>query len=182
MKRERDPTPEEFAEFLAWLDPDPEEAGRKFNLIQSRLTRIFVCRGCIDAESLADEVINRVAVRIKAVKATYDNPIRCCIGFTTNVYREYLKYLKEINSAKPPPPPRPPEELEKEDACLRRCIEKLANAQRDLVVRYFQAENRIKNRKRLAEELRLTANALRIQAHHLRKKVRLCLEVCLAEI
>jgi hypothetical protein len=64
MKRERCPTPEEFEKLLAWFHSDPEEAGRMFNLVHSRLIRVFASRGCVDAEALADEVTNRVAVRI----------------------------------------------------------------------------------------------------------------------
>ena len=181
MKKERDPTPEEFEMFLAWLDSNREEAGRRLKVIQSRLIQIFISRGCIDAEALADEVVNRVAVRIEKVKRDYSDPPRCCVGFVENVVREYLRDERNKSNAIWPPPPRPTIELEREDSCLSECLEGLATPDRELVVRYFHGEKRVKiaGRKKLAEERMLTANALKIQAFKLRKKLRLCLETCL---
>src|SRR5215208_5907819 len=119
MKRERPPTREEFEKLLLWLDPDRDEAGRRLKEIHTRLTQMFVSRGCVDAESLADEVSNRVAVRIDAVRVTYTDPLRCCIGFVENVFREDLREQRKQASRKAPPPPRPPGVLEREDECLR---------------------------------------------------------------
>lgn len=180
MKRERDPTREEFEKFLDWLDPDREKAAERFQAIHARLIQIFTSRGCIDAETLADEVINRVAVRIDTVRAAFPDPLRCCIGFVTNVYREYLREERKKRNAKEPPRPRPAEILEREDQCLSACLETLSQRERDLVIRYFGGDGKKKeNRKKLAEELELSANALRIQAHRARKKLLKCLQSCL---
>ncbi len=127
MKRERDPTPEEFEKFLAWLDSDPDEAARKFERIQTRLIQIFVSRGCIDAEVLADEVLNRVCVRIDQVKIKYPDPLRCCVGFVDNVHREYLREQRKWDERICPPSPRPSVELEMEDTCLNECLGKFAD-------------------------------------------------------
>jgi len=183
MKRERDPTPDEFEKLLLWLDSDRDEAGQKLKLIHTRLTRIFVSRGCVEAEMLADEVINRVAVRIEKVRQAYPDALLCCLAFVDNVYREYIRERKKITDAVPPPPPRPAEELEKEDNCLRECMAELTPRERDLLLRYFGGDKnaRIANRKKLAKELGLSPNALRLQAHRLRKRVRLCLQKCLEE-
>jgi hypothetical protein len=183
MKRERDPTKEELEKLLAWFDSDRDEAGRQYRLTQARLIRVFAARGCIDAESLADEVMNRVAVRIDRLITKYPDPVCCCLGFIENVHREYLRELLKIENAKPPPPPRPADELEREDRCLEECLETLAERQRDLFERYFQGEKRgrIGRRKRLAEELALTANALRIRAHNVRKDLHACMMICLGQ-
>ena len=184
MKKERDPTREEFDRFLLWLAPDRDDAGQKLKLIHFRLTQIFASRGCVDAESLGDEVINRVAVRIDSVVHKYSDPLPCCMGFVNNVYREYLREQIKRATARASPPPRPSEELEKEDDCLKECLEDLPASERDLVVRYFRGEkgaNKSSGRKKLATELKLTANALRILAHRLRKKVLQCLQKCLEQ-
>jgi hypothetical protein len=86
MKKERDPTKEEFEKLLLWIDEDENEAARKFLPLQARLTKIFISRGCVDAESLTTEVTNRVAVRIEDVKERYSDPLRCFIGFLGKVY------------------------------------------------------------------------------------------------
>jgi hypothetical protein len=182
MKRERDPTPEEFEEFLAWLDSDRDEAGCKFGRIQTRLIQVFISRGCIDAEVLADEVVNRVTVRIEKVKENYMDPIRCCVGFVDNVHREYLRDERRKSDAVwPPSTPGSTDELEREDACLNECLDRLERSERELVKRYFEGEKqvRISGRQKLAVERGLTPNALRLQAHKLRKNLRLCLRTCL---
>lgn len=183
MRRERDPTAAEFEKLLCWIDPDREEAGRKLRLIHSRVIQSFVCRGCIDAQSLADEVSNRVAVRIDKVITDYPDPLRCFLGFVGNVHREYLREQRQQAAAREPPRPRPAEILEKEDECLRECLGTLANRERDLFVRYFHVDKRTKiaARKALARELNLTPNALRIQAHRLRKRLLECLERCVEQ-
>ena len=184
MKREREPTREEFDKLLLWLDPNCDEAGNKLNLFHRRLTKIFISRGCVDAETLADEVVNRVAVRIDTVRNSYSDPLRCFIGFLGKVYKEYLRELLKESQSRPPEPPRPPEELEREDECLQKCLAELNPHERNVVVRYFQGEKRqrIIERQKLAAELNLTANALRIQAHRLRKRTIQCLLRCLDEI
>ena len=181
MKRERDPTPEEFEKFLAWLDPDRDEAARKFERIRTRLVQIFISRGWIDAEMLTDEVLNRVCVRIDEIKIKYPDPLRCCVGFVDNVHREYLREQRKRDDAICPPSPRPLEELEMEDRCLNECFATLAKSDRELVERYFHGEKgvRISGRKKLAVERMLTSNALRIQAFKLRKKLTLCFNACL---
>lgn len=183
MKRERDSTKEEFEKLLAWLDSERDEAGSRLNLINARLIRIFVSRGCIDAERLADEVINRVAVRIDQVTKTYAEPLFCCLGFADNVYREYLREQRRTVTLMEPPAPRSSDELEREDVCMGRCLDELTKAERELCVHYFRGEKRarIDRRKQLAAQWELTANALRIQAHRIRRKARQCLETCLAE-
>jgi hypothetical protein len=184
MKRERDPTPEEFEKFLSWLDPDPDAAGRRLQPIQSRLIQIFTSRGCVDADSLADEVLNRVAVRIDTVIVNYSDPLRCCVGFVSNVFREYLREQEQKEKALPPPEPRPSEELEREDRCLKQCLGELTEADQGLFVRYFQGEKRarIDGRKKLAVDLSLTGNALRIQAFRLRQRLSQCMTECLGEV
>lgn len=181
MKRERDPIREEFEKFLAWLDAEADEAAQKFDRIHMRLIQIFIARGCVDAEMLADEVLNRVCVRIDQVKTNYTEPIRCCVGFVDNVHREYLREQRKWDDPIPPPPPRPAKELEIEDMCLDECLGQFPISDRELVERYFHGEKsvRISGRKKLAVERKLTSNALRIQAFKLRKKFVSCFNACI---
>ena len=181
MRRERDPTPEEFEKLLAWLDPVREDAGCKFQLLHSRLIKIFSARGCIDADSLADEVMNRIAVRIDSVIQNYNDPLRCCLGFVDKVHLEYLRQERRRENATAPPSPTAPEVLEKEDECLTQCLTHLTSAERDLFERYFSGEKRtrINARKKLASQGALTANALRIRAFKIRKQLHKCLVDCL---
>ena len=67
---------ENFELMLDWLDADREKAARKYEQIRTRLIKIFVCRGAIEAEDLADETIDRVISKIKDLRETYvgNNP------------------------------------------------------------------------------------------------------------
>jgi RNA polymerase sigma factor (sigma-70 family) len=185
MKREREPTKEEFEKLLAWL----ASAGREYGTMHHRLIRIFLSRGCIDAENLADEVMNRVAVRIDKVVTTYEgDPAKCFQGFLENVYLEYLRDQRLRSNIEPleplPDHGRDQEKSEREDDCLTECLGELTPGECDLFRRYFQEEKRAKinARKRLAAELRLTANALRIKAHRIRQRSRKCMEACLESL
>ena len=60
-------TKEAFDALLGWLDPNREVAGQKYEVIRRRLITIFSCRGCAEAEDLADETINRVASKLSAI-------------------------------------------------------------------------------------------------------------------
>lgn len=181
MKKERDPTPEELEKLLAWFDSDPEKAAVKFQSINARLIRVFAARGCVDADSLADEVMNRVAVRIDTVIMKYRDAVRCCLAFIDNVYHEWYRDQCRKANAKPPPSPRPAEELEREDECLKQCLGTITKPERNLFERYFQSDKHIEPRRKLASELALTANALRVRAHKIRKKLRQCLVECLGD-
>lgn len=153
-----------------------------FNLVHSRLIKVFASRGCVDAEALADEVINRVAVRIDKVMTTYSDPLRCCLGFVEFVYQEYQREEQKRHNFVDPQR-RSTEELEKEDQCLTQCLGNLPESERELLLLYFQGEKRarIDRRKQLAVQLVLTANALRIRAYKLRKEMHQCLVTCLSQ-
>lgn len=183
MKKERDPTPEEFEKFLLWLGSVGAPSDSRFIFIQTRLIQIFASRGCCDAESLADEVINRVAVRIDTVVQKYPDPFRCCLGFVDNVHHEYLRDERKKASAREPPKPRPADELEREDECLQQCMGDLEKDEQHVFVQYFGGEKQTRKdaRRKLREDRRLTANALRIQAHRLRKRLHDCMRECLGQ-
>ena len=43
-------TQEAFDALLAWLDPEREAAGRKYEEIRLRLIKLFTCRGCSEPD------------------------------------------------------------------------------------------------------------------------------------
>jgi len=181
MKKEWVLTQESFDALLAWLDPDREAAGRLYEEIRKRLIKIFTCRGCLDAEDLADETINRVTTKLDEITATYlGDPARYFYAVGNNIHHEYLRRKRE-----PAPPPMVAnEETDQiEYDCLERCMEKLTPLNRDLVLKYYQDEKRTKidNRRKLAEQLGIAANALRIRAHRIRASLQDCVLMCVRE-
>src|SRR5690348_4141461 len=94
---------EAFDALLDWLDSDREQAGIKYEEIRERLIKIFTGRGCVDAEDLADETINRVTKRLSEIRKEFKgDPARYFFGVANMVFKEYMR-------RKPPQPsPFPP--------------------------------------------------------------------------
>ena len=173
------PTQEAFDCLLAWLDPDRELAGRKYEEVRVKLTRLFARRGCSIAEELADEVIDRVARKCSEIAHTYvGDPVLYFCGVAHNVF---LEHVKKRHDPLPLPPPEPSDEKERYSNCLDACIEQLDHATRDLILEYYRDERRAKidHRKELAERLGITLNTLRMRAHRIKKTLEQCLSTCL---
>jgi DNA-directed RNA polymerase specialized sigma24 family protein len=171
MNRERAITQEAFDGLLEWLDRDRERAGAKYEEIRRRLVKIFACRGCHEAEELADETINRVTLKAREVAPQYvGDP---SLYFYAVANRVRLEYLRRRPAAAPDPPPRPTEEREREHACLEECFARLAPEQREMIVEYYREDRgaaKVERRRRLAERLGVALNALRIRAHRVRAR------------
>jgi DNA-directed RNA polymerase specialized sigma24 family protein len=174
-------TKESFDALLAWLDPERDEAGRKYEGIRLRLIKIFVCRGCYEPEDLADETINRVSKKLKEIESTYSGePARYFYGVANKVHLEYIR-RKPVPI--PPTPPDPADDIEKQFACLERCMQDLTPNNRVLVLQYYQEEKRAKidHRKKLADQLGIALNALRIRACRIRASLQQCVQTCVNE-
>jgi len=174
-------TQESFETLLAWLDPNREVAGQKYEEIRTRLMKIFACRGCYEPEDLADETINRVTNKLGEIGSTFiGERARYFYGVANKVHLEYLR--------RKPAPPLPAatntsEEVERRYRCLDRCVGRLTPESRELVLQYYQEERRakIEHRKNLADRLGIAVNALRIRAHRIRKSLQDCVRECLEE-
>jgi DNA-directed RNA polymerase specialized sigma24 family protein len=170
----------QFDELLAWLDHDREKAGATYEWIRKRLIKIFVSRGSSTPEELADRTINRVAKKLPEIRANYvGNPAHYFSGVASNIFRESLRKEK-APVLMMPKTSQPDEDDERNYECLEKCMEKLAAGDRDLVLAYYQQEKQAKidRRKRLAEQLGLGMNALRIRACRIRASLQECVERC----
>lgn len=180
MKREWILTKESFDALLAWLDANPDAAARKYEQIRTRLIKIFVCRGCLESEDLADQTIDRVARRLNDIEATFSGePARYFYGVANKIHLEYLRRKRT-------PEPELPvlvddtDEDAREYECLERCMEQLSPKNRELVLEYYQEERwaKIEHRKRLADQLGIALNALRIRACRIRASLLECVQNC----
>ena len=170
---------EDFDALLHWLDPNREQAGIKYEEIRSRLIKIFTGRGCINPEDLADETINRVTRKAKALQEDFTgDPARYFFGVANLIYKEYLT-KKPPQS--PPPPPPDSDTAELEYRCLERCIGLLSEEDRALLLKDYGAKGRTQaeRRKALAEELGISLNALRIRVYRIRLALKDCIEKCI---
>ncbi len=174
-------TKELFDALLAWLDPDRDAAAAKYELIRTRLIKIFVCRGCVDPEDLADETIDRVARRLRDIETEFTgDPARYFYGVANKVYQEYLRRKP---APQPPPPLDESDEVEREYNCLDRCMQKLPPDNRELVLQYYQQDKQAKidHRKELASQLGIALNALRIRAYRIRALLLECVQKCVED-
>ena len=170
-------TKESFERLLRWLDADRARAGDLYEEIRLQLIKIFTARGCLVAEDLADETIDRVAKKTQAIDSTYEgNPALYFYGVARMVY---LEYLREKRVA-PPPPFLDGQDEEQRYLCLESCLERLTPKNRQLIVAYYGEDNgKIDRRKALAESLGMEPNALWVRVHRIREKLRHCVGECL---
>lgn len=171
-----------FERLLSLLDADPARQAARFESLRQRLIRLLMWRGCRDPEDLADETIERVAVKLAAgVQIESNDPFRFCAGFARRIALEDMQRARRTQSmlaaVKHHPEPEPLTALEEfRLASLEACLETLGAAGREQILTFYQGEKgaRIARRKALAESLGITANALRIRAHRLRSRLEEC--------
>ncbi len=191
MKKEWVLSQDALDTLLAWLDADRDRAGQKYESIRLRLIKIFTCRGCHEAEELADETINRVIARVDEIASGYrGDPALYFYGVSHRILLEYARKTHGPLTNVPAdsaavalgtPPLVLTQDIEPEYQCLENCLERLPAEQRDLVVRYYQQERQAKidHRKLLATELGIAVNALRLRAHRIRLTLQRCVLDCM---
>lgn len=167
---------EAFDKLLAWLDPDRDKAGERYEKIRLRLIRIFACRGCWDAEDLADQTVNVVIGKIDWLIENYVGDQS--LYFYAVAKRIYLDHLKKKPPPNVPPPEPPAEEVDRMCNLLEECLQELPAADRNVALEYQQGEKQVKirNRQALAERLKISRNALRIKVYHIHSRLKKCIE------
>jgi len=171
---------EAFDALLDWLDSDRELAGIKYEQIRSRLIKIFTGRGCIDPEELADETINRVTSKLSEIQQEFTgDPALYFYGVAKLVYMEYLRR----KTPQPQSAPIDSVRAELEYSCLERCIARLSEEDRALLLKDYGAkgQTQAERRKALADELGITLNALRIRVYRIRTALKECIEKCIQD-
>jgi DNA-directed RNA polymerase specialized sigma24 family protein len=186
------PTEAVFRKFLAWLDEGYDSNGSRYLEMRERLVRYFDRKNCIPSDDLADETLNRVARRLEEEGAiTEASPPQYCYIVAKFVFLEHLRENHQqgtsdadVNlvaaAATGPSTPEPVISEQKRHDCLDSCLEKLAAADRDLILEYYRGEQRekIQHRRELAEKAGLSTNALSIRACRIRDKLESCLKRC----
>jgi DNA-directed RNA polymerase specialized sigma24 family protein len=179
MKKNWELSQEAFDSLLAWLDSDRDQAALKYEKIRGGLIKIFTGRACVEPEDLADETINRVARKLKEIEKDFSGDrARYFFGVANKVH---LEHLRRKLPQPMPAAPTDPNRIELEYNCLERCIERLTQDSRDLLLRYHGAEGRAETelRRALADELGIATNALRIRVHRIRVTLKECVEKCI---
>lgn len=197
MKKEWVLDQEAFDKLLLFLNPEREDAARKYETIRRRLIEIFSARGCLDPESLTDETINRVTVKVAEIAGNYvGEPALYFYAVAKRIYWEYINRKPVLTTPLDSVPERQialavndnmidddDDDDEQEYACMLKCLNELPQHSRELIQRYYQPKelrNRV-NRNQMAQRFKITANALRIKAHRIRVALKRCVELCLQQ-
>jgi DNA-directed RNA polymerase specialized sigma24 family protein len=183
MRKKIEITQEDFDGLLGWLSSDVEEAGKKYEEIRNGLIRFFYYRGSPDAESLADETINRVAAKLAGTK--FDENFKLAsyfYSFAAKIYLEDYKHRKKFVYEREDLAVLPPsKENNPGVACLERCLAKHPVEERTLLIKYygFGKSERAEQRRLLAAERNINILFLHTKISRLKKVLRVCLRKCL---
>ena len=182
-----------FHRLLEWLDEGADSDGQEYLEMRARMVAFFDRKNCLLPEDLADETLNRVARRLQETdEITTETPAKYYNITARFVFLESLRgnenknvSLDELSQNKGLRSAESQENEEKESKekklnCLEQSTVKLENINRDLIVRYYFGEERIKieNRRALAESLKISVNALSIRACRIRDKLESCVKSC----
>lgn len=184
MAKENFITQENFDVLLSWLDRNREIAAQKYEKIRGRLIRIFMGRGCFEAEELADETFDRVTRKLPQLADGYTGePTLYFYGVADKIYLEWRRRQKKQRQIDLPAAENKDQaELEIEYRCLELCLEKLPADQHRLIVGYYRKEKiaKIENRRELAMLFGISVNALQVKACRIRSQLKECLRKCVA--
>jgi DNA-directed RNA polymerase specialized sigma24 family protein len=173
-----------WQQLIRALDANPRLAALKYESIRRQLVRIFRERGHAACEELADRVIDRVACRLERGLILWPGKPE---GYFYRVAhymaleasrkeasaRRALRHLVERDSAAEENTGR-----EQRLGMLEARVRALDAEDRRLLLRYYEGEGqaRIQNRRRLAAELGMSLNTLRVRMHRIRAELERTLE------
>ena len=178
------PTPTAFRSLLAWLDGGADSSGQSYVEMRRRLVSYFQRKRCPSADDLADETLNRVARRLEEEGGIRDaTPSHYCYIVAKFVFLEHLRLTNRMRTsaaeaARPSLPAAEDEESRLD--CLDRCLLRLTPQERKIILGYYKGNQRrkIEQRRALAVDLAVTANALAIRACRIRIKIEACVQGC----
>lgn len=178
-------TREGFDKFLFKLDSDRDAAGRKYEVLRSKLISYFDWRNCPFPEDHADEALNRVIRKIEAGEELRDVSTYV-FGVARMMVLEIARRMENERTALHQVPAATLIDTESDETqeridCLRQCLAALPQKSRELITEYYEGEGsaKINRRKKLAANLGMQLNALRIRACRLREKLEECMGRCL---
>lgn len=184
-KEKRELTREAFDLLLARLDSDRNTAGEKYEIVRRKLVKFLGWWGSDFPEDHADETINRVTRKLLSKEDILDIN-KYFVGVARLVYLEHVKERVRNSEAlaglaRSPINDEHPGHRELRFECYERCLQTLTEANRDLVLEYYQASGRNKAylRQELAQRMGIDLNLLRIRAFRVRNTLKDCVRVCL---
>jgi len=184
-------TPDGFDRLLGLLDADRERAGEEYERMRLVLVKFFDWRKCGDPQHLVDEAMDRVARQLEA-GAEIRRPRAYFLGVAHRIALECahsvdrrMVSVDDRFEAVTDPDGDPGAALDRRRAerdlalrvsQVRRCLGLSPPESRMLFVRYYRCDGpaRREERKRMATELGISVNALRIRVHRIGEALAAC--------
>jgi len=182
-------TASSFQMLLERLDRDPSVAAEKYEDLRIKIVHLLCWRGCLEshADDLADTTLDRIAGKLAAGELV-ENVNAFAAGVARFVWLEHSRKNKADAVGDDLPETPVEADIESLDGdeprmrCMRRCFAaKFDDDDQRLVLGYYDTDagEKTKNaRKRLAESLGLSLNALKVRACRLRIRLESCINDC----
>lgn len=185
-----------FRRLLNWLDEGKNSDGQNYLKIRERLVAYFDRKNCLSPDELADETLNRIARRIEEEGTIEtETPAKYCYIVARFVFMESLREINKAGvslddmghpsmiRAAATENDETNTEKEKRLDCLEKCVGQLEAADRELIISYYFGTERVKieNRRKLAQQLGISVNALSIRACRIRSRLETCVVKCADE-
>lgn len=180
---------EDFETLLGWFSENREQAGAEYLKIREGLIRFFRFKGCSEAQTLADETINRVAEKITTFDESKNvKKLTIFYGFAANIFLEYLRTQKRQNEKlhkfAATQNSFAETDVESDDSkikCLNKCLGELSAAEREIFIEYYAQEKEKKSiaRKKIAERIQCEMNTLHVRVFRLRGVLAKCIKKCM---
>jgi DNA-directed RNA polymerase specialized sigma24 family protein len=165
---------------MHWLGPDPESAGRKYEVIRNRLIMMFRARRCVFAEDLADTTFERVAGKLTQLTTEFTgDPAKYFYGVAKKVFLEYQNELiakrrRAASSLSILPTRTEDPDLESMLQQLDDALIAIPGTDRELILTYYMdtGRNKIRRRRALAQQFGIGPNALRLRVFRIRREIK----------
>lgn len=176
-----------LAGLLARLDADPDRAAGEYERLRRALLRFFDWRGVASPDECADHTLDRLALKLQTTVVedvwSYAHGVARLVFFEQRRQPVFASIDETADRGLTTTMPLPDGPDERLRSCMDRCLAELDVESRSLLLAYYEGERseRIRSRRRLAERLGLSENALRSRLHRLRERLERCIEACAAQ-
>lgn len=187
MRKKTEISQEDLNGLLGWFSPEADESARKYEEIRRGLIRYFYFRGAADPEDLADETINRVAVKLPKLKP--DDQFKTAAyfySFAAKIHleacRERKRFFSDYQEIESLTDEWDDASDQRDDGvgCMEKCLGAKSAEDRQLLLKYygFEKTERTERRRKLAQAQQTSIEGLQTRISRLRKALRECLKKC----
>lgn len=160
-----------------------DEAGVAYNELRNSLVRFFQIKGDSDPDEAADLTLDRAALKIPK-DTPIENLTGYCFGVARFIFLERVRRTKKLNDAAAEfyskrNSSEIVQETDDEFTVLRKCFEKLTNAEKLFLRDYFADlpfSELDKSRRQTCLENDITPNNLRLRVFRLRQRLENCVK------